>query len=268
MAITLNGRVWTTAILAGADGRDYARPETITSSGAPLWDLFFSDFAAQISTATAIQGIAPGAAAGFLRSTGSAWARVSGVDPATDINATVAYQKGGTGLTALGTSLQYIRTNAGVNAIEFGSVGFPKYAILTGTVADSLVSGAFTKRTISTEVYDPDGIVSITSSVFALNAGTYVFYGESSCHSTVNGATIGFVARIRNTSDSTTAAMGVGGRAWGAATTSSGCGSCAGIQTIASAKNFELQQMSMDATGVGGAYASDTLASVFITKIA
>ena len=78
-SVVLNGHTYSLAILSGTDGRDYARPETITSSGATLWDLFFTDLVATLAAATSLNGLAPGADGGYARSNGTAWVRVQGV---------------------------------------------------------------------------------------------------------------------------------------------------------------------------------------------
>jgi hypothetical protein len=77
--VILNGHTYSLAILSGTDGRDYARPETITNSGVTLWDLFFTDLVTTMSSTTTIAGLIPGAAGGYIRSNGTAWVRVDGV---------------------------------------------------------------------------------------------------------------------------------------------------------------------------------------------
>ena len=87
--VILNGHTYSLAILSGTDGRDYARPETITSSGVTLWDLFFTDLVVTISAAVTLAGLSPGAAGGYARSNGTAWVRVQGIASA-DITGGVA----------------------------------------------------------------------------------------------------------------------------------------------------------------------------------
>ena len=87
--VILNGHTYSLAILSGTDGRDYARPETITSSGVTLWDLFFTDLVTTISAAVTIGGLSPGADGGYARSNGSAWVRVQGI-ASSDITGGVA----------------------------------------------------------------------------------------------------------------------------------------------------------------------------------
>ena len=88
-SVVLNGHTYSLAILSGTDGRDYARPETITSSGVTLWDLFFTDLVTTISAAVTIGGLNPGADGGYARSNGSAWVRVQGI-ASSDITGGVA----------------------------------------------------------------------------------------------------------------------------------------------------------------------------------
>lgn len=88
-SVVLNGHTYSLAILSGTDGRDYARPETITSSGVTLWDLFFTDLVTTISAAVTVNGLSPGADGGYIRSNGSAWVRVQGV-AAADVTGLVA----------------------------------------------------------------------------------------------------------------------------------------------------------------------------------
>ena len=87
--VRLNGHTYSLAILSGTDGRDYARPETITSSGVTLWDLFFTDLVTTISAAVTVNGLIPGADGGYVRSNGSAWVRVQGI-ASSDITGGVA----------------------------------------------------------------------------------------------------------------------------------------------------------------------------------
>lgn len=255
MSITLNGRVYTTALLAGTDGRDYARPEAITGSGAILWDFFFTDLVAQMSVAATIQGVAPGAAYGFLRSNGSAWARVSGITPSTDLNAAVPYTKGGTGLTTLGSANGLLRTNAGVTAIEWAAAASASYAIISGEYQSTglLTADTWTQRTLSTENYDPSGIVSLSSSVFTLQAGTYIINASCIAQPYTSGGSSRLQIRIRNTSDSTTDARGLSEYSSTLASYPTYFTSCVttiqGVLTPASTKNYELQSYSGNSQG-------------------
>jgi len=254
MSVVLNGHTYSLAVLSGTDGRDYARPEPFTASGATLWDMFFTDLVAHLVSATSIDGISPGALYGFLRSTGSAWARVSGITPSTDLNAAVGYAKGGTGLTALGSALQVLRTNAGANAVEWGTPAGTKYALLNGNTADTLTANTWVKRTITTEVYDPDGIVSIASSQFTLQAGTYLVQAHAANSANASGSQSIFQLRLRNTTDSTTDGSGISEQSvYPTGLAASGfVTSMMAVISPAGEKIYEIDHYSGNAAGVGG----------------
>ena len=64
-------------------------------------------------------------------------------------------------------------------ATGFGGGKFASYAILvdqktSGTNGGSFTSGAWRTRDLNTEIADPDGIVSISSNQFTLQAGSYL----------------------------------------------------------------------------------------------
>ena len=65
-----------------------------------------------------------------------------------------------------------------VDADMFGTKTFVSYAIIAeqqsaGTEAGTFTSGAWRTRSLNTEITDPDGIVSLSSNGFTLQAGTY-----------------------------------------------------------------------------------------------
>ena len=175
-SISINGRTYSLSVLSGTDGRDYARNGV---TGAPLWDQFFTDLLAEVVIANGVQTVAYGAQYGFLRSTGSAWARVSGYAPSTDFTAAVGATKGGTGLSTLGTTLQNLRVNAGATGTEWASVSVPVYAVITGNGLDTLTLNAWSTRTINAEQSDTSNIVSIAASAFTLQAGTYIIIAKA-----------------------------------------------------------------------------------------
>ncbi len=66
---------------------------------------------------------------------------------------------------------------------------FQSWAILAhtaaqGTEGDSLTTGSWVNRTLNTELYDPDGIVSLSSNQFTLSAGTYIILAAVPFHGT------------------------------------------------------------------------------------
>jgi len=91
-----------------------------------------------------------------------------------------------------------------------GAVVFPKFAILYGSSADGLSDSSWTTRTITGKDYDPYTIVvTLTTSVFTLAAGTYLIDATAQGFVGGNGAnTIKSQTRIRNTTDSTNAVLG------------------------------------------------------------
>ena len=249
----LNGHTYSLSVLSGTNGRAYAQAEPFTGSGATLWDMFFTDLFGQIATAITGNGISPGTQYSTVRSNGTNWVRVAGVTPSTDFNAALSVAKGGTGLSALGTALQYLRTNSGATAMEWGSAAVPSFALLHGGTADTLPNGAWTKRTLNTEAYDPDGIVSLAASVFTLIAGTYIVLAETT-GSADSGYTSDNRLRLRNTTDSTTEYTGQQYRSKNKGTpeVSAACITMQAQFVIAASKAFELQQEAGSAPVIGG----------------
>jgi hypothetical protein len=80
-----------------------------------------------------------------------------------------------------GTSGQYLQTD-GAGALSWQTVpnnGFESYAVIAdqkpnGTTSGDFVTGAWRTRDLNTELFDPDGIVTISSNQFTLQAGTYL----------------------------------------------------------------------------------------------
>tara|TARA_Y100000004_G_scaffold66037_1_gene74097 strand:+ start:913 stop:1572 length:660 start_codon:yes stop_codon:yes gene_type:complete len=137
--------------------------------------------------------------------------------------------------------------SAGLNA---------SYAKLTDTKGSTTQGGSFTNgdwrtRDINTEDTDPDGIVSISSNQFTLQAGTYYIHAQC-CAVGVNNHS----ARIYNTTDSSTTLTGLSNK-----TQEENVSSYAQVMgqfTISGAKVFELQHRCQDTvtTHGFGAYSS------------
>jgi hypothetical protein len=80
-----------------------------------------------------------------------------------------------------GSSGQYLQTN-GSGALSWQTVpnnGFESYAVIADQKTNSTNSGSFTSgawrtRDLNTELLDPDGIVTISSNQFTLQAGSYL----------------------------------------------------------------------------------------------
>ena len=262
MSVVLNGHTYSLAVLSGADGRDYARPEPFTASGATLWDMFFTDLVAHLASAQSVASVSPGATGGLLRSNGSAWARVAIAQIMTDI---------GFPANAAGAL-----TNNGAGAFSYvAAAGSPKFAILTGATSNACSDAAWTKRTLA-ELYDPDGIVTVSSSQFTLAAGTYRIQGMAVADKYNTAGEWRTQLRIRNTTDSTNDCIGINSVV--SATTTSHYMTqlltVDGLVTIAGSKVFELDQWSY--TGGTGAVTGgvannagiDRFAQVVITKLA
>tara|TARA_A200000159_G_scaffold107844_1_gene100575 strand:- start:184 stop:732 length:549 start_codon:yes stop_codon:yes gene_type:complete len=87
--------------------------------------------------------------------------------------------------------VQNIAHTGGTNAIEVDSGGnvtftnrYPKVALLADVKSANTAGGTFTAgdwytRDLNTEVYDPDGITSLSNNQFTLQPGTYII--EWSC---------------------------------------------------------------------------------------
>lgn len=180
---------------------------------------------------------------------------------------------GGTGLTALGSSLQVLRTNSGATALEFATVSGTTFGSALFHVRDeksastgggSTVTGSFQKRTLNTTLTNEISGASISSSVITLPAGTYYinarvpFYGN-----------IAYVkVKLRNTSDSTDTLLGSNSYH-----TSINDYWVIGRFTIASQKDFELQYRCDNAVATEGlghpsTYTTEVYADCQIWKVA
>ena len=101
-------------------------------------------------------------------------------------------------------------TNAKINATIFTS-----YAIIcdekaNGTAGGTFNSGSWETRDLNTEIADPDGIVSISSNQFTLQAGTYLIKAKAPAWR-VNLHQL----RLQNITDSATVKYGTCGQAYG-----------------------------------------------------
>ena len=81
-----------------------------------------------------------------------------------------------------GTSGQFLETNGtGTLSWKTSPALFESYAIIcdrksNGTSGGGITANTVTTRTLNTELYDPDGIVSISSNQFTLGAGNYYIH--------------------------------------------------------------------------------------------
>jgi len=101
--------------------------------------------------------------------------------------------------------------------------------------AGTFTSGAWRTRDLNTEISDADGIVSISTNQFTLQAGTYTIYWSGECQESNGNGT-----RLYNVTD--TSAVNYGTCAYAEAS-SSGATQSSGwtVITISGAKAFEIQ---------------------------
>ena len=160
--------------------------------------------------------------------------------------------------TADGSANQVLKTDGSGN-LSFGAdsgglnASYARLADVKGntTQGGSFTSGAWRTRDITTEETDPDGIVSISSNQFTLQAGTYHIYA-SCCAVGVDNHN----CRIYNITDSSTLLTGLANK--NQEENVSDYAHVRGQFTIAAAKTFELQhrcQTTVTTHGFG-AYAS------------
>ena len=160
--------------------------------------------------------------------------------------------------TADGSANQVLKTDGSGN-LSFGAdsgglnASYARLADVKGntTQGGSFTSGDWRTRDITTEETDPDGIVSISSNQFTLQAGTYHIYA-SCCAVGVDNHN----CRIYNTTDSSTTLTGLANK--NQEENVSDYAHVRGQFTIAAAKTFELQhrcQTTVTTHGFG-AYAS------------
>ena len=90
----------------------------------------------------------------------------------------------------IGTAGQVLKNSSTPGTLEFGADAglFSSLAVLedqqsTGTEGGTATSGSWVHRTLNTEVYDPDSIVSLTSNQFTIGPGNFFIYFESQSYS-------------------------------------------------------------------------------------
>ena len=111
--------------------------------------------------------------------------------------------------------------------------------------AGGISSGSWVKRPINNEVSDPDGIVSISSDQFTLQAGTYRIQAECIGYDVENQQ-----ARIYNATDSSTTLIGLNTKV--SSDNDSIGATVVGRFTISGAKTFELQHRVYSTTNTHG----------------
>lgn len=137
---------------------------------------------------------------------------------------------------------------------------FDAYALLrdekaANTDGGTFTSGAWQTRTLNTEAFDPDGIVSLASNQFTLQAGSYWLLARAPAN-LVNSHT----AKIANITDTVDAIIGAAAdcRAGGVQTDSI----VTGRVTIDAAKVFELRHRCATTRATDGFGASNNFAVV------
>ena len=139
----------------------------------------------------------------------------------------------------------------------------------SGSHGGSFASGDWRTRELNTEAFDPDGIVTLSSNQFTLQAGSYFINAMAPAQSVVNHQ-----LRLRNITDSNNALFGFSAYASqssGNATDDNDYAFLKGRITLSGAKTFELQHRcntTRNGAGFGQptGYAEETYASVEIYK--
>ena len=139
----------------------------------------------------------------------------------------------------------------------------------SGSHGGSFASGDWRTRELNTEAFDPDGIVTLSSNQFTLQAGSYFINAMAPAQSVVNHQ-----LRLRNITDSNNALFGFSAYASqssGNATDDNDYAFLKGRITLSGAKTFELQHRcntTRNGAGFGqpSTFGEETYASVEIYK--
>jgi len=170
----------------------------------------------------------------------------STIDLTTKVTGTLPYTNGGTGLAALGTSLQVLRTNTGATALEFATPTSGKFesALLhvrdekaSGSAGGTATSGSFFTRTLNTSVTNEISGASLASNQITLPSGTYFIYASAPGYGTNRIKT-----KLRNITDSTDTLIGSGTYTDSVSAVAEVKSFIAGRFTISAQKTFEIQQ--------------------------
>ena len=147
-------------------------------------------------------------------------------------------------------------SNSGVSGTGVGGL-FSSYAQVShkengGTNGGDLTNGAWRTRTLNTEDFDADGITSLSSNQFTLQAGTYFIEAFTTQYRTDLTS-----SRIYNATDSSVVSEGLGVHS------SSGqnlqaAGYVSGTVTISGTKAFEIQSRCQTSKTSNGAGISDS----------
>lgn len=137
----------------------------------------------------------------------------------------------------------------------------------SGTAGGTFTSGAWQTRTLNTEVFDPDGITSLSSNEFTLQAGKY----RITAFPTV-GPVNGHQSRIYNVTDASVVALGANSLSNGSGAYGNYPSPVEGYADIAGAKNFRIEHRanstrSTDGFGQAGSWGTEVYTIVVIEKI-
>ncbi len=176
-------------------------------------------------------------------------------NPSADITLKVPSTTGSAGQVLKVASANHSSTNA---ELEWAAGGlFSSYAQVShkengGTNGGDLTNGAWRTRTLNTEDFDADGITSLSSNQFTLQAGTYYIEAFTTQYRTDLTS-----SRIYNATDSSVVSEGLGVHS------SSGqnlqaAGYVSGTVTISGAKAFEIQSRCQTSKTSNGAGVSDS----------
>ena len=174
-----------------------------------------------------------------------------------------------------GSSGQYLQTN-GSGTLSWQTVpnnGFESYAIIgdqktAGTDGGTFTSGDWRTRDLNTEFADPDGIVSISSNQFTLQAGTYKIEWRAPAVGVNHNQ-----SRLYNTTDASVDGLGSSMYAYNSGSFITGTFFSMGSVriTITAAKTFEIQHrcgntQTTNGFGIGPSYTNEIYTVVNIYK--
>ena len=186
-------------------------------------------------------------------------------NPSSDVTLNLPSTSGSAGQVLKVASANHSSTNA---ELEFGADAggkFASYAIIcdqkgTNTAGGSSSTGAFNTRDLNTELSDSDGIVTIGSNQFTLQAGSYLIKANAPSHKGLRHQIL-----IWNATDSSIVAVGTSEYSNQSSTTTSRA-FATGRTTISGAKAFEIRHRCENAqsgNGLGVESNYDTLASIY-----
>ena len=179
----------------------------------------------------------------------------STINLTTKVTGTLPVANGGTGLAALGTSLQVLRTNTGATALEYATVSGTTFgsALLhvrdeksAGTAGGDANNGSFQTRTLNTVKTNEISGASLASNQITLPTGTYYIYASGSAFQVQ-----AHKMKLRNVTDSSDTLLGTSVFST-AAYEGKMQSMVIGRFTIASQKVFELQHRVADTKTTNG----------------